>query len=54
MPYTTSQCRLFGAMEGRGEKVPADWQSKCTAAMQAKANKKTRATHRAKRTKGRK
>lgn len=52
MPYTPAQCRLFGAKESRGEKVPADWHAHCTKKEQKKATKrkkhtstKTRATH---------
>lgn len=29
MPYTPAQCRKFGAMARRGEKVPADWKRHC-------------------------
>lgn len=29
MPYTPAQCRKFGAMVARGEKVPKDWKQHC-------------------------
>lgn len=29
MPYTSKQCRLFGAKSRRGESVPDDWQDYC-------------------------
>jgi hypothetical protein len=29
MPYKPSQCRLFGAKSGRGERVPQDWREEC-------------------------
>ena len=29
LPYTFSQCQLFGAKARRGERVPSDWRKKC-------------------------
>lgn len=40
MPYKPSQCRAFGAKEGRGEKVPADWHEHCRGVKQGKKHGK--------------